>query len=1042
MTENLSAVSISSVLAAVERQCRDRPTAPAVRDVSAVTSYGDLWAGAEEVAAKLRAAGVGAEDVVAVRTRPRSSAVSLLLGIWLCGASYLPVDVSYPAARVRAMLEAAAVRFFVTDEGLDSGEWSAPTLTMEGLDGVEAAQGGRPALAEDATAYVIFTSGSTGSPKGVAVGHRALDNLLASFEGRLDVGEEDVVLWSTTLSFDVAGLEIWLPLVAGGCLAVAADDAVSDYANFDRSLRKLGVTIMQGTPSAWRLLKEEGWQAGLVRCAICGGESLPVDLAHWLVDCVPRAVNAYGPTETTIWSSTKDLAEWAGGAPSIGRPIANTTFHILDAEMNPVDEGEIGQICIGGSGLALGYLGALALTAGRFLPDPFDGHGARLYATGDLGYLRDGDFFHAGREDRQVKIRGHRIELDEVRNSLLRQADLNDAAVTVSRAPDGTAGLDAYLVPRPDVLGRAVEESSRDRARAWRDTFEANFSPDRVAIEGQDQAALRLNGWISSVTGDSFPEGEISSWGDSVVGAVRPLAPSHALEIGAGGGLITEKLAPHCERYLATDIAAAAVDRLRAAVRARGLSHVQVEQMAAHEVERLELQSIDCVVMTSVVQYFPSEEYLRRILRQLVDRLPDGASIFIADIRHLQLLRTFNLWREDQRAAPGTAAGSVLSNARRRMRGEGELLLSPDWFLRFAAEAPRVETALVGPSIDPNANEMTLFRFQVSMTIGPDRPFPEEEKSLAWGDDLGDLTGLERALDQVDDVLRVEGIPQRTLGEAIALADAVTAAGLATPLESIWADDRSARGSGLDPFEVAATAHNKGLEVALRYPPRAVGAFDAVFRRANGGGAKPGGLFGGIAVTVDPHKKDRLVRDPSMIQGLSLLRREFAPKVRAQLATELPKFMLPQRFTFLEDIPLLQNGKVDHNALVEIGASFQGHRTFIAPATQTENDLAELWSEILDSEHDCGREDDFFDLGGHSLSAAQLAARIREAFDVDFDLRMVFDNSELRGLAAAVDAQRHEAPVGGRSPIGLAERLPLGEWLENFGRDDGQGGGS
>ncbi|MBV8857114.1 MAG: amino acid adenylation domain-containing protein, partial [Acidobacteria bacterium] len=294
-------------------------------------------------------------------------------------------------------------------------------------------------------AYTIYTSGSTGRPKGVQVPHRALVNFLETMQERPGLCESDVLLAVTSLSFDIAALELYLPLLCGARVELASRDESADAALLASRLRSSGATLMQATPSTWAMLLEWGWRADGLR-ALCGGEALPRELASRLLAAGAELWNMYGPTETTIWSAVEPMK--SGDRVTIGRPIANTQLYVVDESLSPAPVGVSGELLIGGDGLARGYLNRPGLTAERFIPDPFSGEaGSRLYRTGDVArWLADGRVECLGRNDQQVKVRGHRIELGEVEAALERHAGVGRAVACVRDAPGGERRLAAYVV--------------------------------------------------------------------------------------------------------------------------------------------------------------------------------------------------------------------------------------------------------------------------------------------------------------------------------------------------------------------------------------------------------------------------------------------------------------------------------------------------------------------------------------------------------------------------------------------------------------------
>jgi amino acid adenylation domain-containing protein len=417
-------------------------------------TYGELEARSNRLARHLGELGVGRETLVGICVERSAEMLVGLLGILKVGAAYVPIDPTYPAARQEFMLTSSQAPVVVTQERLLEHlpphncvtvcldrDWPAvQKLSADPLD--------VPCDPED-LAYVIYTSGSTGTPKGVEIPHRALVNFLTTMAEQPGLVAEDVLLAVTTLSFDIAGLELWLPLVVGARVVVAPTASVADPRALTALLAANDATVMQATPTTWRMLVDAGWEGRPGLKALCGGEALPLALADELVARDLELWNMYGPTETTIWSTIARIAD-QGGPLTIGRPIGNTSIYILDADLQPVPIGLPGELYIGGDGLARGYRGRPDLTEERFIPHPFDeAPGARIYRTGDLTrYHNDGRIEYLGRIDDQVKVRGYRIELGEIENVLNRH-DAVARSVAVARSDDGEEReLVAYYVPK------------------------------------------------------------------------------------------------------------------------------------------------------------------------------------------------------------------------------------------------------------------------------------------------------------------------------------------------------------------------------------------------------------------------------------------------------------------------------------------------------------------------------------------------------------------------------------------------------------------
>ncbi|HYT32700.1 MAG TPA: amino acid adenylation domain-containing protein, partial [Thermoanaerobaculia bacterium] len=396
--------------------------------------------------------GVGPQVLVGLCVDRSLEMVVALLAILKAGGAYVPLDPSYPRERLAFMIEDARLSLLLTQDHL-AGELPKDGTRILRLDSewasiaetnAENPVGG--ASAED-LAYVIYTSGSTGRPKGVEIPHRAVVNFLNSIRQSPGLTSQDTLFSVTSLSFDIAALEIYLPLIVGARCVVVGRDVASDGTRLRKALASSRATVMQATPATWRMLLDAGWPGSDRLRILCGGEALPRELANQLLARSAAVWNLYGPTETTIWS-TLYRADIGDGSIPIGRPIANTKIYILDAHLRPLPVGVAGELYIGGAGLARGYFRRPELTLEKFIPSPFAQEpGDRLYRTGDLArYLPDGNIEYLGRIDQQVKIRGFRIELGEIEAVLSQHPGVREAVVIAREDQPGTKSLAAYLI--------------------------------------------------------------------------------------------------------------------------------------------------------------------------------------------------------------------------------------------------------------------------------------------------------------------------------------------------------------------------------------------------------------------------------------------------------------------------------------------------------------------------------------------------------------------------------------------------------------------
>ncbi|MEQ8541798.1 MAG: amino acid adenylation domain-containing protein [Coleofasciculus sp. D1-CHI-01] len=447
----------------IEQAERRTPDKIAIRFDAQTLTYRELNRRANQVAHYLQTLQVRPDVLVGICLERSLDMVVGLLGILKAGGAYVPLDPAYPQERLALMIEDSQVPVIVTEQNqlirlpdtqaqvvcLDTDQQAIAQHSPENLDSD---------VTPDNLAYTIYTSGSTGKPKGVQVLHRGLVNFLTSMSVAPGLTADDTLLAVTTICFDIAGLELYLPLMVGADIVLVTRDVAADATQLIPVLQESGATVMQATPATWRMLLAADWQGNPQLKILCGGEPMSRELARQLLERSASLWNMYGPTETTIWSTVHKVESAQKSIP-IGRPIANTQIYLAHPEQNSSDPikfvpvEEPGELLIGGVGLARGYLNRPDLTDERFIPDPFSPEpGARLYRTGDLArYLPDGTLECLGRLDHQVKIRGFRIELGEIESALYQHPGIRDAVVVARDDSNGEKRLVAYLVSDLDV---------------------------------------------------------------------------------------------------------------------------------------------------------------------------------------------------------------------------------------------------------------------------------------------------------------------------------------------------------------------------------------------------------------------------------------------------------------------------------------------------------------------------------------------------------------------------------------------------------------
>ncbi|MGE7955443.1 non-ribosomal peptide synthase/polyketide synthase [Pseudomonas sp. NPDC089530] len=549
-----------------EAQALARPEAIALQFDGEALSYGELNRRANRLAHRLLDAGVGPDVLVAVALERSVAMVVGLLATLKAGGAYVPLDPQYPAERLAFMLEDSRARVLLTQEPVRQRLQlpSGPRVLLAddpAVDALFSVENPKVALAPEHLAYVIYTSGSTGKPKGVMVRHQALSSFASGMAGTLEIGREARMLSLTTFSFDIFALELYVPLSVGATVVLGDKELSLDPEAILDLAQAQAASVVQATPSTWRMLLDSERRSLLrgVKC-LCGGEALPSDLAQRLLDLQGTVWNLYGPTETTIWSAACRLFD---AQPFVGRPIANTALFILSADLAPCPVGAAGELLIGGVGLARGYLGRAALTAERFVPDPFSSTGERLYRTGDLARYREGGVVeYIGRVDHQVKVRGFRIELGEIESALREQAEVREAAVLAENDQ-----LIAYLVTH-NTVAEAEQATLRERFKAAlreslpdymvpayllfleRMPLTPNGKLDRKALPKPDASLLQKR----HVPPVSEKERQVAAiWAD-ILGAAQVGLEDHFFELG-GHSLLATRVVSRVRQALGIEVA-------------------------------------------------------------------------------------------------------------------------------------------------------------------------------------------------------------------------------------------------------------------------------------------------------------------------------------------------------------------------------------------------------------------------------------------------------------------------------------------------------
>jgi len=995
----------SSIHEVFERQARRRPGAVAVECGSARLTYGELSERSSRLAGRLRAMGVGAETPVGLCAGRSVEMVVATLAILKAGGAYVPLDPSYPAERLRYMIEDSGIEVVLAD-GETAGRLPETAAQVVRLDGAlgEAEEIGEweSGAGAESLAYVMYTSGTTGEPKGVEVTHRNVMRLVRGAD-YVELGEEEVVLQLAPISFDAATFEIWAPLLNGGRLVVYPEERYS-LAELGAAIQRHGVTTLWLTAPLFHQMVDDELE-GLrgVRQLLAGGDVLSPERVRRVLEklegCV--VVNGYGPTEGTTFTCCHRMegVEDVGEPVPIGRPVANTRVYILDGRMAPVAVGVVGELWAGGDGVARGYRGAEELTAERFVEDPFV-KGGRLYRTGDLARWRgDGVVEFLGRKDGQVKVRGFRVEPGEVEAVLGRHPAVEQAVVAAREETPGDRRLVAWVVARPeearddaDAEGRAAELISR-----WQELYDDTYA----GAEPEQDRIFDTTGWNSSYTSAPIPEAEMREWVEETVVRISALRPRSVLEIGCGTGLLLFRLAPACERYLGTDFSRVALDSVRAELDRTGreLQHVSLAEQLADDFTGVDEGGFDAVVLNSVVQYFPDLDYLLRVLEGAVRAVRAGGTIFVGDVRSLPLLEAFHTSVELYRAPPSLPLEQLARRVEERARREEELVLDPALFATIGRRLERVDGVEIRPKHGRYVNELTKYRYDVLLHLEGQEG---EQASVDWSDWEGeglDPGRLRQLLTSASGDVGISRVPNACLAADLRSVES---------LRGEAADDRAGAlrerlgaldPAGVDPASLRALGAEMGFAVELHWSGSGRDdLFDVVFSKVRDGRPARVSTPGVEGARLDMRPWQEYATAP--LRGPS--GGDLAPELRLFLSERLPDHMMPSAFVLLEELPRTPSGKLDRAALPAPEAAGRPlDDDPEPPRTPVEEALAGIWEDVLGVER-VGVHDNFFELGGHSLLATQAVSRIRSAFQVELPLRTLFQAPTVAELGRAV----------------------------------------
>ena len=1067
-----------------EAQVEQTPDATALVFEDKHITYRELNIRSNKLAHYLQKQGVGAEVLVGLCVERSVEMVVGMLGILKAGGAYVPLDPSYPPERLSFMLEDASPVLLTQQQWVErlgshksqviclDKDWE--TLAQESEDNPTSN------VTADNLAYVVYTSGTTGKPKGVQIEHRGLLNLVFWHQQAFAVSPLDRVTQVAGVAFDACGWEIWPYLSTGASIYFSNDEIRLSPEKLQDWLVSKTINIsFLPTPIAEKVLLLDWSNNSALRLLLTGGDKLHqyASASHPF-----EVVNNYGPTENTVvtTSGTVPVREQADVVPAIGRPIANIQVYVLDRYLQPVPIGVAGELYIGGDGLARGYLNRPELTAERFIPNPFSNKSeARLYKTGDLvRYQPDGNIEFLGRLDEQVKIRGYRIELGEIESVLSQHPAVLQTVVTTREDVPGEKRLVAYLALNAEYEQLKVESGKVEGSKELNfegfpsKTQPSNLQPAKLQpvtqMQLHDEQVLQwqmlynetynqpaadtdptfnIVGWNSSYTSQPIPAEQMREWVNNQVTQIWREQPRRVLEIGCGTGLLLFRIAPQCTKYWGTDFSQASLDFIQQQVGAQHvvpLPQVTLLQKMATDFEGVEAEAFDAVILNSVVQYFPSIDYLVRVLEGAVKALAPGGFIFIGDVRSLPLLQAFHASVQLYQAEPSLTCEQLRQRVQMQMFQETELVIDPAFFTALKQRFPQISDVQIQLMRGRHHNELTQFRYNVILYIGTETDPPnlltiapayqggskKESKWFDWCEDKLTLATVRQLLvENQPEIFGITNVPNARVMAAVKAAESLLSAEEFKTAAQMREALQKLQNVGVEPEDFWALADELPYSINISWSDSgSEGRYNVVF--VSGQGRKQGERKtqtvrewkNSPPISPSPH----LPISPSpFVQQEERLRswrsyannplqakaaRKLVPQLQTYLLQKLPEYMVPPAFVVLESLPVTPNGKVDRHALpAPEPVKLELAGGYVAPRTPVEEVLVKIFASVLGLKR-VGIHDNFFELGGHSLLATQLVSRVRDAFGVELPLRSVFEAPAIAQLSKMVESLKDSKP--------------------------------
>jgi amino acid adenylation domain-containing protein len=976
-------------------------------------------------------------DFVGVIFEKSVEMIVAIIGIQKAGGVYLPIEHTLIQKRVEYNLnDTGTTCVLIGSSVLKNFEYIDSRLKVSLLESKKSSKNNPVvSLKPSDLSYVIYTSGSTGEPKGVLVEHRSLVNNCYELYKTFNLKKLNSFAYYLSPSFDVHVAEIFSTLIHGLTLHIIPEDIRLIPLKLITHFKKYQIDGYIIPPNLLSEFPKCGVRFAKT-LAVIGEPTEPSTMDYWSQLC-DDFINFYGPAECTISTHAKKytIGEIHN---NIGFVFDNMKHYILDEDLSPVIIGKPGQLCVAGIGVSRGYLNKEKLTKQNFVKNPFGDE--TLYLTGDICYfLENGDVVYVGRKDNQVKISGMRTELGEVEHAVRKTSKVEDTVVLYDKKI-----LHCFVIPIKE------SEDNEDKVLGWKKIF------DNVSYEKSNDRKFNIEGWVDSYTGEQISKEEMYEQVSSTLCQIfgfhthRP----RVFEIGCGTGLILLKYAPICEEYLATDMSEKVIKYIEDMKSKCGnLQHIKTMVREATNFKGLKNQYFDTVILNSVVQYFPSVEYLINVLRKAVDCVKDGGRIWIGDVRNFELFKAFHVSVQLSKMNGNDTIKSLIDKTDNALKFDEELVIHPSFFYILGKDMPRITHVQVQPKAGRYENELTKFRYNVILHVDSKEPIVFKNSSIKWfefeqlnsdvhdkeitfeedirqkweqkknGCEWGefyteytnnlaqkDLNKLPEKLktlikDENTNAIGIRNVTNPSLVYETKVLEFIekcedTETKVDKLLEFVSSKNNVRASIHPDMLYTIGTIH--GYDVDISFKGTKNGSFHAILHRSG---------FDGVVVDFDAKIDRKPYHKLVNLYGMSEQEKaKFKEEITAELRGMVPNHMIPHKFYVLDKFPTNQNGKIDRKKLL-LTTTTGGQRFLSTKFVPVETEVQKVIVKIIKSyvkdgdKLQLGILDNIRELGIPSIIEQMIAVKISLVLEVNFELKEFVGKTNVHQLALFIESK-------------------------------------